>query len=178
LEGSWLATNLSQQLPGKPKPDSNLFGYVADSMARVVFRVGTEVREIYRRAEGNWSGGDYKVFTGANAAGDPVGFVSADGKTAQVVYRDTAGHLQLLYLAGKWEKKDLTAEASSPAAIGTPLALVTADNVMRVLYRDASKRIVQLALRPSQAKWEKTDLTERLNLASWLADSDPNGYAQ
>jgi hypothetical protein len=178
LEGSWLATNLSQQLPGKPKPDSDLFGYVADSMARVVFRVGTEVREIYRRAEGNWSGGDYNVLTGANAAGDPVGFMSADGKTAQVVYRDTAGHLQLLYLAGKWEKKDLTAEASSPAAIGTPLALVTADNVMRVLYRDASKRIVQLALRPSQAKWEKTDLTERLNLASWLADSDPNGYAQ
>lgn len=182
LEDAWRGSNLTSALSTRPVITGDPVGCIVGSTARVVFRSeGNTLREIISTG-GGWSGGDDPV--GTDASGDPVSLCSTDSQMSaqwvQVIYPHISGHLQLTSPGERgWNGIDLSYQPDvvAPDTTGRPTAFQTADNIMRVLYRDKTGHIQQITSRPHDptGNYEITDLTQKLGMP--LADSDPMGYA-
>ena len=88
------------------------------------------------------------AFAGApKAAGDPVAYYTEHNDTHQVIYRGVDNHIHELYWPSPApvQHRDLTAEASAPAAASDPAAYyVPANNTKHVIYRSADNRIREI----------------------------------
>ena len=94
----------------------------------------------------------------AAAAIPPFGYVTPDG-TARVVYTDTAGNIDELYLqpGGTWQEDQLVPGA--PAAAGGAFGYVTPDGTARVVYTDTAANIDELYLAPG-GTWQEDQLVQ------------------
>jgi len=178
-QGNWWHADLSGIVTNVSAQDSagNPFGFVdANGILRVVYRgTDNDIHEI--RWDGAWLEADLSaiVTNGAAtmAAGDPFGFVDANG-ISRVVYLGVDSHIHEIRWDGDWLEADLSASIINPSvsnpnipwaplvppfAAGDPRAYVTPDGITRVLYRGADTDIHEIRWEPTLGSWIDADLT-------------------
>jgi hypothetical protein len=140
-------------------------GYVrSDEMNAVVYR-GTDnhIHELSLTAGAPaWSNTDLSQAASlpSSPAGDPTGYVRADG-TSSVVYRGLNGHVMELALLGtSWFAYDLSnasgATANARLPLSTPRPYTRPDGVSAIVYVNTSHQIEELAL--INGLWTATNL--------------------
>jgi hypothetical protein len=124
-----------------------------------------ELQELEQRIVPSWNW-DLPVPGAPAAASAPMGYTT--GLTERVVYTDTAGNVDELYLqSGGWQEDQLVAGA--PAAASAPMGYTTDDGTARVVYTDTAGNVDELYL---QNGWHEATLVGGAPAAA----SAPFGY--
>jgi hypothetical protein len=160
---AWAANGSSAPVAAAGNP----FGYVRHDGTNAILYRGTDnhVYELWMSSTG-WQVGDVTGLAHAAswqlAAGDPSGYVRADGTTA-VVYRSVSGDIMEVPLNSTtgWQTVgDLSSWGGNAwlgLAAGDPVPYVRADGTNSVVFRDASNRVRELTM--TGPGWQAWDLT-------------------
>jgi hypothetical protein len=111
----------------------------------------------------------------ATAEGPP------DPGLTPVVYRAGDGGLHALWPrpTGPWRTTDITADAGTPAALGSPFLYrtdVDGARTLRVVYRGTDNHVHELRMTPT-GRWEHTDLSAQAQATGVVpAVGDPFAY--
>ena len=133
------------------------------NVARVIYADSTGgITELWLPPGGTWQHDSPTALTGAPAPlGPPVAYLTPDNVT-RVIYVDSAGDIIELRLepgSGTWQQANLTAITGAPQPGLTPVALVTPDNVARVIYFNSTGGVTELRLEPGSGTWQQANLT-------------------
>jgi hypothetical protein len=181
--GTWEATDLSFDANKPPAAVGNPGAYArSDGVGSALYR-GTDnhVHELawVPDSAGNMTleHGDLTTASrGANAAGDPYGYVRADSVNA-VVYLSSDSHVrEMALVSGFWVPGDLTAVTGAHAARGRPRGYSRSDHASAVVYRGTDNHVYELSLAPLAQGWAVLDLTA--NSGAPTAVSDPVPYVR
>ncbi len=181
IQGSdWVPGIISKPSPNNdlpPRPISGLSAYRrSDGTSAVVYRgLGDILVEISLTQGSDWTWSDLTAWGGQTPAGDPVGFVRADGESA-VVFRSADGHINELRLGpSSWIPTDLSAQVGfMTAASSDPSAFVRSDGLTSVVFR-AGIQIIELFETP-RGNWGVGQPSGLTNTPSPDADGRPYGY--
>jgi len=167
----WGHTSLMAQ--GKfPKAASDPVGYVVmnDNTQHVIYRTdGGEIIELYHVPKGTSTGWHSNNLTGAakatKAAGRPFGYFVNDNRTQHVVFRDTEGNVQEMYLKegqDRWAFNNLSALTKAPKAASDPAGYYLDKNdTQHIVFRTTDGEICELYHRAKgdQQGWFLNNLT-------------------
>jgi hypothetical protein len=182
--GSWSHTDLTVRAGAPSAAGSSISAcsWETDKSKLVVFATEDgHIHELSAAVGGGWSHADLMTLptlAGARrAAGSPVAYSWETGRSKQVVYETTSGHIYELSVAvgGNWSHADLTARAGAPPnAAGSPIAGYgwRAGASKQVVYVTDDGHIQELSVRVG-ADWTNADLTARTPGAPSAARSRP-----
>jgi hypothetical protein len=97
-----------------------------------------------------------------------------------VVYRDRDGGIHALWPrpTGPWRTTDVTADAGTPAATGSPFVYRTdfgGVRTLRVVYRSTDDHVHELRMTPT-GRWEHTDLSAQVQLPAAVSPAAGNPF--
>src|SRR6266567_587352 len=145
---------------------------------------GGHIQEMFVGVGGQWQVADLTALTGGplanrGAAGVTLaGYAWSAGGTKQVVYIDTNGHIQEMFVGvgGQWQVADLTTPTGGPIATS---GLAGYDwpqgGTKQVVYKDANDHIQEMYVGMG-SPWQVADLTA-LTGGPLLGQGNITGYA-
>jgi hypothetical protein len=165
----WVHADLTA-LSGAPRTASVAFGYTTvddhGDTARVVYTGwDSHVHELRLPRGQGWMHADLSVLSGApDVYHAEFAYFTTGPGMARIVYTGTDRHIHELRLPQPlppgqgWMHADLSVLSGAPDAIDDPVAYVTYEGALRVVYMGTDRHIHELRLPPGQG-WSHADLS-------------------
>jgi catechol 2,3-dioxygenase-like lactoylglutathione lyase family enzyme len=168
LEGPWQSADLTELTKAPPPRDTALTGYVwPQGGTKQVVYVDDQghVIELFAAGGNSWQWVDLTDLTKAPLSGGTAlsGYAWSAGRTKQVDYVDSQGHVIELFVAAgnPWQWVDLTDLTKAPLPDDTALSgyAWSAGGTKQVAYVDSQGHVIELFVAAGDP-WQWVDLTD------------------